>query len=86
LGKACLAPTMTSEPEDKYQRWRQLGLLTAVPFLLAAGPIVGFYIGDWLDKKFYTTPWLMLGFLVLGFVAGIKETISLIKLAMKENK
>ncbi len=71
---------------DKYQRWRQVGLLTAVPMILAAGPLVGFFIGDWLDKKFHTAPWLMLVFLIFGFIAGVKETISLIKIAMKEDK
>jgi F0F1-type ATP synthase assembly protein I len=75
---------MNDKPDEKYRRWRLLGLLTAVPMILAAGPIVGFFIGDWLDKQFHTQPWLMLFFLVLGFIAAIRQTILLIRLAMKE--
>ena len=75
-----------SNQDKKYLLWRRFGLLTAIPMILGAGPIIGFFIGDWLDKKFYTAPWLMLGFLILGFIAGIKETVTLVKLAMKEPK
>lgn len=74
---------MKSNSDKKYLQWRQLGFLTAIPFILATGPIIGFFIGDWLDKKFHTAPWVMLGFLILGFAASIKETISLIKRATK---
>ncbi|MCX7918928.1 MAG: AtpZ/AtpI family protein [bacterium] len=72
--------------DNKYLLLRRVGLLTAIPLLLGTGPIVGFYIGDWLDKRFNTAPWLMLSCLLLGFIAGIKETITLIKMAMKEPK
>lgn len=42
---------------------------------LVAGMAIGFGIGYGLDALFGTRPWLMVGFTVLGFIAGIKTMI-----------
>ncbi|MEM1272848.1 MAG: AtpZ/AtpI family protein [Pseudomonadota bacterium] len=42
---------------------------------LVAGLAIGFGMGYGLDTLFGTTPWLMLIFTVLGFVAGVKTMI-----------
>lgn len=42
---------------------------------LVAGMGIGFGIGYGLDWAFGTTPWLMVVFVLLGFVAGIKTMI-----------
>ena len=76
---------MTEKPPSKVNPWRQAGLLATIPFILALAPIVGFVIGNWLDAKFRTKPWLGVVMLVLGFVAGIRETIQIIKLAQRED-
>lgn len=66
-------------------RWmRPVGLLTAIPFVLLFGPLIGYFIGDWLDKKFDTAPWLMSIFIGLGFVASGREVWGLIKRASRE--
>lgn len=52
---------------------RTAGLLLAIPTLLIASPLGGFFLGGWLDGKFGTTPWLTIIFLVLGFVAGGRQ-------------
>ena len=39
---------------------------------LVAGLGIGFGIGYGLDKLFGTTPWLMVVFIGLGFVAGVR--------------
>lgn len=62
-----------------YDSFKKLGLATSIPFVMAAGPIVGYFIGRFLDMAFHTQPWLMLIFLSIGFVAGIKQTVSLIR-------
>lgn len=76
---------MTAKPPDKVNLWRQAGLLATIPFILALAPIVGFVIGNWLDAKLRTKPWLGVVLLVLGFVAGVRETIQIIKLAQRED-
>lgn len=76
---------MTEKPPGKVNPWRQAGLLATIPFILALAPIVGFVIGNWLDSKLHTAPWLGIVLLVLGFVAGVRETILIIKLAQRED-
>jgi ATP synthase protein I len=76
---------VTEKPPDKVNPWRQAGLLATIPFILALAPIVGFVIGSWLDSKFRTGSWLSVILLVLGFVAGVRETIQIIKLAQRED-
>ncbi len=53
---------------------RSAGLLLAIPTLLIVSPLVGFFLGSWLDRRFGTSPWLLLVGLVLGFVAAGRET------------
>lgn len=42
---------------------------------LVAGLVIGFGIGYGLDWLFGTTPWLMVVFVILGLIAGIKTMI-----------
>ncbi len=61
------------------KRVSTIGSLGMMPILLAVGPIIGIFIGQWLDKKFDSSPWLTILFVILGFVAGIRETILILK-------
>jgi F0F1-type ATP synthase assembly protein I len=70
---------------EKTGRWlRPIGLLTAIPFVLLFGPLIGYFIGDWLDKRFGTEPWLMTIFIALGFVAAGREVWGLIRRASRD--
>lgn len=53
---------------------RTAGLLLAIPTLLIVSPLVGFWVGDWLDRRFHTGPWLGIAGLVVGFAAAGRET------------
>lgn len=76
---------MTEKDPKKVTAWRQVGLLSTIPFILALAPIVGFLVGKFLDQKFRTQPWLSIVLLGLGFVAGVRETIKIIQLAQRED-
>lgn len=76
---------MQKNEEDKYKQYKQIGLLTTIPFLLAAGPILGYLIGSFLDKKFGTEPYLMILFITFGFIASGKQVYNIIVRAIKEN-
>jgi F0F1-type ATP synthase assembly protein I len=65
--------------------FRQLGLLGTIPILLAVGPLVGFFIGKWLDSKLGSEPYLLIAFLLMGFVASGREIYKLIKRAEEES-
>lgn len=66
--------------------YRQLGILTTIPIILAVGPIVGYFIGSFLDKKLHTQPYLMIVFIVFGFVAAGRGVYDLVKRASQEVK
>jgi ATP synthase protein I len=67
--------------EKDYRYIRQVGLLTTIPVMLLSGPLIGFLIGNYIDKRFGTAPWFMVLFVCLGFVASIRQTIAIIKKA-----
>jgi ATP synthase protein I len=71
--------------EKNYRFVRQVGLLTTIPVMLLSGPLIGFLIGDYIDKRFGTTPWFMIICLILGFVASIRQTINIIRKAGKKD-
>jgi len=56
----------------------------SIPMLLLTGSLVGYFIGFWLDGQWGTDPWLTVVFIVLGFVAGVRETIRIIKLIQRD--
>lgn len=72
---------MNKKRNDKYSTYRQIGILTTIPMLMAVGPILGYYIGNFLDRTLSTGPYLMVIFIFLGFAASGKGVYDLIKKA-----
>jgi F0F1-type ATP synthase assembly protein I len=62
------------EPQDPYSGLRRGGLLLAIPTLLIVSPMVGFFLGNMMDRWLKTPPWFGILGLVLGFAAGGRET------------
>lgn len=60
---------------------RQIGLLSMIPFMLAVAPLIGYFIGRWLDGRLGTNPVLTVVLLLLGFAAGVRETVILVRRA-----
>lgn len=75
-----------SSAEELGRRAKSIGSLGIIPMILAIGPIVGLLIGQFLDQKFDTSPWLTILFLIFGFVAAIKEMIKLLNKANSDEK
>ena len=73
-------------PKKRKERsqYRQLGLLGTIPILIAVGPVVGFFIGRWLDGKLGTEPYLLVVFLIIGFIASGREIYGIIKRAERD--
>jgi F0F1-type ATP synthase assembly protein I len=61
------------------------------PFLtlgiqLALSIVVFFFLGKWMDGRFNTSPWLMLGGLIIGGVGGmVKFITSVMKLGQQQD-
>jgi F0F1-type ATP synthase assembly protein I len=64
---------------EKGQAARQLALLTAIPAILAVSPLVGFFIGRWVDKMTETEPLFAIIGLIIGFAAAGVEIRVLLK-------
>ena len=58
------------DPEVK-KMWRIAGSTGAVGFEVAVAIAIGYFGGQWLDRKFGTTPWLT----IVGFAAGVGAAI-----------
>jgi len=57
----------------------QLARLSTIGIELAVSIVIGLAFGLYLDKKFDTSPWLTLIFLVLGIIAGYRNIFREIK-------
>ena len=55
-----------------------------IPFVLAVPPILGLFLGEYLDAWLGTKPYFFYGLLVLGALAGAKETIRILKAMLNE--
>jgi len=51
---------------------------------MVVAPLLGYFLGSFLDEKLGTEPYLMIVFIVFGFVAAGKEVYALIKRSAKE--
>ncbi|MBI4719874.1 MAG: AtpZ/AtpI family protein [Chitinivibrionia bacterium] len=72
--------------DDRYWMMRQVGLLTTIPLLLAVSPLIGFFMGRFLDRKLHTEPALSIVFLIIGFVAGARQVANVVRKADADYK
>lgn len=72
---------MVSPNKKKGNSFAQISLLAAVPAILVAAPLVGLFAGKWLDEKFGTDPYCMIGGVILGFAAAAREIMNLVRKA-----
>lgn len=72
--------------DPNYKGLRSAGLLLTIPTLLIVAPLVGFFLGNWLDTRFGLSPWLKIAGLVLGFFAAGRETYLIYRRYMAEEE
>jgi len=63
--------------------YKDLAYYSSLGISVALAIFIGLGIGVWLDRKFDTSPWLTLIFLVLGIIAGFRNIALVIKRARK---
>lgn len=67
-------------PDEKPNpHMRSAGLALVIPGLLASGPFAGYFLGWLIQKWTGWGDWIVFVFVGLGLVAGIRETIKVIK-------
>ena len=65
---------------------RTAGLLLAIPTLLIVSPMVGWSVGNLLDRWLGWNPWGGIVGLILGFAAGGRETHRIYRRYMAEEE
>jgi len=72
--------------EDLYKGIKTVGFVTFIPFMLAAGPLSGYFVGDFLQKKFNLSSYTVWISVVFGFLVGIMEVIRILRIVARMNK
>ena len=64
-------PSRMREPDNQRgSTFRGVGIAAALSGQLVLSIVAGFFLGHWLDGVFRTTPWLTIGGVIVGIVAG----------------
>ena len=69
-----------------YSQIKQLGILTTIPIILLVGPVIGFFLGSWIDRKAHSYPWVTIIFVFLGFVASGREITRLLRQILRDDE
>lgn len=72
-----------AKKKDIYKRIKIAGLLSFLPIVLAAGPLGGYILGDFLEKKFSLPPYTHIICIGIGFLGSLRETIRIIRVALQ---
>ena len=64
---------------------RQVGLLTAIPFVLLVGPALGYYLGSGADHRWNIAPWGTAVGVILGLMSSAQVTAQFIRQARDAN-
>jgi F0F1-type ATP synthase assembly protein I len=74
------------QKENFYKGVKNISMITFIPFMLAAGPLSGYFVGDFIQKKFNLSTYVVILSVIVGFTAGAMETIRIIKIVARMNK
>jgi ATP synthase protein I len=71
-------------PKDGKQL-KSFARVGALGIELALSTVIGLVLGQWLDGKFGTEPWLTLAGLLLGVIAGFRSLIETARRATRNS-
>ena len=79
-----MASPRGTDPKDS--GLRTAGLLLTIPSLLVVAPLIGFFLGRVVDRKFHSDPWGVIVGLILGFVAAGREILAIVRRVQSEEE
>jgi ATP synthase protein I len=62
---------------------RELAYYSSLGFSVALAIFIGLAVGIYLDRRFETSPWFTLIFLVIGIIAGLRNIAIVIRKTRK---
>ena len=70
----------TGEDSDRDTRrgMRAAGLGMSIPFALLTGPLLGYFLGAWLDGRF-STSWITPVAVIVGLAGSIQLTVRMLR-------
>ena len=74
---------VTAMKKETRRAYKELAYYSSLGISVALAIFIGLGIGIWLDRKFDTSPWLMLIFLIFGIIAGFRNIAMAIKRVRK---
>jgi uncharacterized membrane protein len=72
--------------EALYKGIKTVGFVFFIPFILAAGPLTGYFAGSFLQKKFNLSSYTVFFSIGLGFLVAFTEIIKILKAIARVNK
>lgn len=75
-----------SEDGANGSAWLQATRFSYLGLFFGIAVLIGCLFGKWLDRKFGTSPWLMMVGALLGIAAGFKELYRVTKTYSTEQK
>ncbi len=65
--------------EEAYKTIKIAGMVSYLPFIMAACPVAGYFAGDYLQKKFSLPGYTVIILTGLSFIAGALEAVKVIR-------
>ena len=69
--------------KDTKRALRELAYYSSLGLSVSFAIFIGLAVGVYLDRRFETTPWFTLIFLILGIIAGFRNIAMTIRKARK---
>ena len=60
---------------DHPSKWASVGRAGVVGIEMAGSVVVALFLGDYLDRRLGTSPWLTVGFVLGGMVGGLLRVV-----------
>lgn len=72
--------------KETYKRIKIAGLVFFMPFMLAAGPVAGFFVGSYLHQRFAMGHYIIFTAITIGLLSSFMETVRIIKIITKAER
>ena len=69
--------------DELYKRIKIAAMISFIPIVLVAGPLSGFFLGEFLQKKFNLSTYSLFISITIGFIVSIRETVRILRLVAK---